>query len=128
MYKNRLSHNIEIINVWKEFYLYLLSFLPFVCHLLHIRHTLLFFFDATGAVLSGDVPTTLKRQYTVNDIPKEEGGSKGISNISNWMGYIINLLAKEGFTVDQLVLRDYKEFICILSKSLPEDKNEEKKE
>ena len=84
------------------------------------------FFDVTGAVLSGDVPTTLKRQYTVKDIPKEEGGSKGISNISNWMGYIINLLAKEGFTVDQLVLRDYKEFVCILSKSLPEDKNEEK--
>ena len=44
------------------------------------------------------------------------------------MGYIINLLAKEGFTVDQLVLRDYEEVVCILSKSLPEDKNEEKKE
>ena len=81
-----------------------------------------------SAVLSGDVPATLQRQYKAKDIPKEEGGSKGISNISNWMGYIINLLAKEGFTVDQLVLRDYKEFVCILSKSLPEDKNEEKKE
>lgn len=83
------------------------------------------FFDVHGAVLSGDVPTTLKRQYKVKDIPKEEGGS---IIINNWMGYIINLLAKEGFTVDQLVLRDYEEFVCILSKSLPEDKNEEKKE
>ena len=87
------------------------------------------FFNAQGAVLSGDVPTTLKRQYKVKDIPKEEGGSNSYSSsIANWMGYIINLLAKEGFTVDQLVLRDYEEVVCILSKSLPEDKNEEKKE
>ena len=85
--------------------------------------------DTRGAVLSGDVPTTLKRQYKVKDIPKEEGGSNSYSSsIANWMGYIINLLAKEGFTVDQLVLRDRSEFVCILSKSLPEDKNEEKKE
>ena len=88
------------------------------------------FFNAQGAAhLGGDVPTTLKREYKVKDIPKEEGGSNSYnSSIANWMGYIINLLAKEGFTVDQLVLRDYEEFICILSKSLPEDKNEEKKE
>ena len=85
------------------------------------------FFNAQGAVLSGDVPTTLKRQYKVKDIPKEEGGSNGFG-YPYWMGYIINLLAKEGFTVDQLVLRDRSEFVCILSKSLPEDKNEEKKE
>ena len=83
--------------------------------------------DTSGAVLSGDVPTTLKRQYKVKDIPKEEGGSNGFG-YPYWMGYIINLLAKEGFTVDQLVLRDRSEFVCILSKSLPEDKNEEKKE
>ena len=87
------------------------------------------FFNAQGAVLSGDVPTTLNRQYKVKDIPKEEGGSNSYSSsIAIWMGYIINLLAKEGFTVDQFVLRDRSEFFCILSKSLPEDKNEEKKE
>ena len=80
-----------------------------------------------SAVLSGDVPATLQRQYKAKDIPKEEGGSNGFGYPS-WMGYIINLLAKEGFTVDQLVLRDRSEFVCILSKSLPEDKNEEKKE
>ena len=86
------------------------------------------FFGPYGAHLSGDVPTTLKRHYKVKDIPKEEGGSNGLS-YTYWMGYIINLLAKEGFTVDQFVLReDYDEFVCILSKSLPEDKNEEKKE
>ena len=80
-----------------------------------------------SAVLSGDVPATLQRQYKAKDIPKEEGGSNGFG-YPYWMGYIINLLAKEGFTVDQLVLRDYEEVVCILSKSLPEDKNEEKKE
>ena len=86
------------------------------------------FFDNNGAHLSGDVPTTLKRRYKVKDIAKENEGAKDYINICYWMGYIINLLAKEGFTVDQLVLRDYNEFVCILSKSLPEDKNEEKKE
>ena len=80
-----------------------------------------------SAVLSGDVPATLQRQYKAKDIPKEEGGFNGFG-YPYWMGYIINLLAKEGFTVDQLVLRDRSEFVCILSKSLPEDKNEEKKE
>ena len=82
--------------------------------------------DTRGAVLSGDVPATLQRHYDFRDVPKEE--RNGGSDPTYWMGYIINLLAKEGFTVDQLVLRDYKEFVCILSKSLPEDKNEEKKE
>ena len=83
-------------------------------------------FYSNGAVLSGDVPATLQRHYGASDVPKEEkNGGRGPEY---WMGYIINLLAKEGFTVDQLVLRDYNEFVCILSKSLPEDKNEEKKE
>ena len=79
-----------------------------------------------SAVLSGDVPATLQRHYDFRDVPKEE--RNGRSDPAYWMGYIINLLAKEGFTVDQLVLRDRSEFVCILSKSLPEDKNEEKKE
>ena len=82
--------------------------------------------DTSGAVLSGDVPATLQRHYDFRDVPKEE--RNGRSDPAYWMGYIINLLAKEGFTVDQLVLRDRSEFFCILSKSLPEDKNEEKKE
>ena len=83
-------------------------------------------FHGLDAVLSGDVPATLQRHYGVSDVPKEE--RNGGSDPTYWMGYIINLLAKEGFTVDQLVLRDRSEFVCILSKSLPEDKNEEKKE
>ena len=82
--------------------------------------------DTSGAVLSGDVPATLQRHYDFRDVPKEE--RNGRSDPAYWMGYIINLLAKEGFTVDQFVLRDRSEFVCILSKSLPEDKNEEKKE
>ena len=83
-------------------------------------------FYSNGAVLSGDVPATLQRHYGASDVPKEEkNGGRGPEY---WMGYIINLLAKEGFTVDQFVLRDRSEFFCILSKSLPEDKNEEKKE
>lgn len=82
--------------------------------------------DTRGAVLSGDVPATLQRHYDFRDVPKEE--RNGGLDPTYWMGYIINLLAKEGFTVDQLVLRDRSEFVCILSKSLPEDKNEEKKE
>ena len=83
-------------------------------------------FYSNGAVLSGDVPATLQRHYGFRDVQKEE--RNGGSDPTYWMGYIINLLAKEGFTVDQLVLRDRSEFVCILSKSLPEDKNEEKKE
>ena len=83
-------------------------------------------FYSNGAVLSGDVPATLQRHYDFRDVPKEE--RNGRSDPAYWMGYIINLLAKEGFTVDQFVLRDRSEFFCILSKSLPEDKNEEKKE
>ena len=83
-------------------------------------------FSNYNAVLSGDVPATLQRHYDFRDVPKEE--RNGGSDPTYWMGYIINLLAKEGFTVDQLVLRDRSEFVCILSKSLPEDKNEEKKE
>lgn len=82
--------------------------------------------DTRGAVLSGDVPATLQRHYDFRDVPKEE--RNGGSDPTYWMGYIINLLAKEGFIVDQPVLRDRSEFVCILSKSLPEDKNEEKKE
>ena len=82
--------------------------------------------DTRGAVLSGDVPATLQRHYDFRDVPKEE--RNGGSDPTYWMGYIINLLAKEGFTVDQFVDIDIREFICILSKSLPEDKNEEKKE
>ena len=83
-------------------------------------------FSNYNAVLSGDVPATLQRHYDFRDVPKEE--RNGRSDPAYWMGYIINLLAKEGFTVDQFVLRDRSEFFCILSKSLPEDKNEEKKE
>ena len=82
--------------------------------------------DTRGAVLSGDVPATLQRHYDFRDVLKEE--RNGGSDPTYWMGYIINLLATEGFTVDQFVLRDRSEFFCILSKSLPEDKNEEKKE
>ncbi len=88
--------------------------------------TVTFNSDTRGAVLSGDVPATLQRHYDFRDVPKEE--RNGGSHPNYWMGYIINLLAKEGFTVDQLVLRDRSEFVCILSKSLPEDKNEENKE
>ena len=84
-------------------------------------------FYSNGAVLSGDVPATLQRHYVARDVPKEERYNGG-TGPAYWMGYLINLLAKEGFTVDQLVLRDRSEFVCILSKSLPEDKNEEKKE
>ena len=80
-----------------------------------------------GAVLSGDVPATLQRHYGASDVPKEEkNGGRGPEY---WMGYIINLLAKEGFTVEHVLIRgEYWEFVYLLSKPVPEDKKEDKKE
>ena len=84
-------------------------------------------FYGLGAVLSGDVPATLQRHYGVSDVPKEErNGGRGAEY---WMGYIINLLAKEGFTVEHVLIRgEYWEFVYLLSKPVPEDKKEDKKE
>ena len=42
-------------------------------------------------------------------------------------GYIINLLAKEGFSVEHVAKYD-DECVYILSKPVPEDKKEDKKE
>ena len=84
-------------------------------------------FYSNGAVLSGDVPATLQRHYGASDVPKEEkNGGRGPEY---WMGYIINLLAKEGFTVEHVLIRgEYWEFVYLLSKPVPEDKKEDKKE
>ena len=86
--------------------------------------------DTSGAVLSGDVPATLQRHYDFRDVPKEE--RNGRSDPAYWMGYIINLLAKEGFSVEHVILNDNSDdfvyLVYLLSKPVPEDKNEEKKE
>ena len=86
-------------------------------------------FYSKGAVLSGDVPATLQRHYGASDVPKEEkNGGRGPEY---WMGYIINLLAKEGFSVEHVVLNDNRDFVYLvylLSKPVPEDKKEDKKE
>lgn len=86
-------------------------------------------FYSNGAVLSGDVPATLQRHYGASDVPKEEkNGGRGPEY---WMGYIINLLAKEGFSVEHVVLNDNSDFVYLvylLSKPVPEDKKEDKKE
>ena len=81
------------------------------------------------AVLSGDVPATLQRLYGASDVPKEE--RNGGRSPKYWMGYIINLLAKEGFSVEHVVLNDNSDFVYLvylLSKPVPEDKKEDKKE
>ena len=83
-----------------------------------------------GAVLSGDVPATLQRHYGASDVPKEEkNGGRGPEY---WMGYIINLLAKEGFSVEHVILNDNSDdfvyLVYLLSKPVPEDKKEDKKE
>lgn len=81
-----------------------------------------------GAVLSGDVPATLQRHYVARDVPKEERYNGGTSP-AYWMGYLINLLAKEGFTVEHVLFNHTKdEFVYLLSKPVPEDKKEDKKE
>ena len=86
-------------------------------------------FYSNGAVLSGDVPATLQRHYGASDVPKEEkNGGRGVEY---WMGYIINLLAKEGFSVEHVILNDNSDFVYLvylLSKPVPEDKKEDKKE
>ena len=80
-----------------------------------------------GAVLSGDVPATLQRHYGASDVPKEEkNGGRGPEY---WMGYLINLLAKEGFTVEHVLFNHTTdEYVYLLSKPVPEDKKEDKKE
>ena len=85
--------------------------------------------DTRGAVLSGDVPATLKWIYGFSDVPKEEK-TFGYEP-EHWMGYIINLLAKEGFSVEHVILNDNSDFVYLvylLSKPVPEDKKEDKKE
>ena len=83
--------------------------------------------DTRGAVLSGDVPATLQRHYDFRDVPKEE--RNGGSDPTYWMGYIINLLAKEGFTVEHVLFNHTTdEYVYLLSKPVPEDKKEDKKE
>ena len=84
--------------------------------------------DTSGAVLSGDVPATLQRHYDFRDVPKEErNGGRGAEY---WMGYIINLLAKEGFSVEHVIYynSDIDYLVYLLSKPVPEDKKEDKKE
>ena len=84
-------------------------------------------FNERSAILSGDVPATLQRHYGFRDIPKEE--RNGGYGPEYCMGYIINLLAKEGFTVEHVLIRgEYWEFVYLLSKPVPEDKKEDKKE
>ena len=74
-------------------------------------------FYSNGAVLSGDVPK------------EEKNGGRGPEY---WMGYIINLLAKEGFSVEHVILNDNSDdfvyLVYLLSKPVPEDKKEDKKE
>ena len=86
-------------------------------------------FYSNGAVLSGDVPATLQRHYGASDVPKEEkNGGRGVEY---WMGYIINLLANEGFSVEHVILNDKSDsvyLVYLLSKPVPEDKKEDKKE
>lgn len=86
-------------------------------------------FSNYNAVLSGDVPATLQRSYGASDVSKEEkNGGRGVEY---WMGYIINLLAKEGFSVEHVILNDNSDFVYLvylLSKPVPEDKKEDKKE
>ena len=87
-------------------------------------------FYSNGAVLSGDVPATLQRHYGASDVPKEE--KNGGRDPEYWMGYIINLLAKEGFSVEHVILNDNSDdfvyLVYLLSKPVPEDKKEDKKE
>lgn len=84
-------------------------------------------FYGVGAVLSGDVPATLQRHYGARDVPKEE--RNGGTGPEYWMGYLINLLAKEGFTVEHVLFNHANdEIVYLLSKPVPEDKKEDKKE
>lgn len=81
------------------------------------------------AFLSGDVPSNMKRLYTPSDIPKEErpDGKK----TAFWIGYILNLLAKEGFTVEQQTTVPQSHImssgiIYLLSKPSPDSEKSEK--
>lgn len=63
------------------------------------------------AILSGAIPSGLKTNYIGADFGKE-----GPNSIATWIGNLLNLLAKEGFTVEQLCSRDTSNMTYLLSK------------
>lgn len=49
------------------------------------------------AYLSGDIPSSMKTKYGHSDFPESN-----LSNGQGWIGLVLNLLAKEGFSVEQM--------------------------
>lgn len=56
--------------------------------------------DPYGVCLSGAVPSSMKLTYTADDFPELHLSSN--SKVFTWIGAVLNLLAKEGFTVEQM--------------------------
>lgn len=52
-----------------------------------------------GVYLSGDVPASMKLKYTSDDFHELHLSS---SHTYYWIGAVLNLLAKEGYTVEQI--------------------------
>lgn len=57
--------------------------------------------ESYGVYLSGAVPSSMKLKYTADDFPELHLSSSN-SSVCNWIGAVLNLLAKEGFTVEQM--------------------------
>ena len=58
------------------------------------------FYSNGWVCLSGDVPASMKLNYTGRDFP--ELHLDGASRLYEWIGAVLNLLAKEGYTVEQM--------------------------
>ncbi len=52
------------------------------------------------AYLSGDVPASMKLRYSGDDFPELQLTVR--SSVFKWIGAVLNLLAKEGYTVEQM--------------------------
>ncbi len=65
--------------------------------------------SGSTAYLSGDIPSSMKSSYNSSDFG-------GYGNGNTWVGNLLNMLAKEGFSVEQMNMTSNKPFF-LLSKS-----------
>ena len=75
-----------------------------------------------GVYLSGDVPASMKLKYTSDDFPELHLSSNSTYGY-HWIGAVLNLLAKEGYTVEQMnttTTGNYEIVNYLLSKSSDE--------
>lgn len=117
-------------NIYLTFLLLAFTFLKAVAQKTYVTAAFFNTNEYGKAQLSGDVPATMKRTYDAKDIPKEERENNKVESFY-WIGYVLNLLAKEGFSVEQQSAvpehsHSYGGVIYLLSKPAPDLEKDEK--